>query len=37
MLKFVELMSSKKYNIITKLANYAYKAFKIRNEVEYVV
>ena len=37
MLKFVELMSSKKFNIITKLANYTYKAFKIRNEVEYVV
>ena len=37
MLKYVELMSSKKSNIITKLANYTYKAFKIRNEVEYVV
>ena len=37
MLKFVELMSSKNSNIITKLANYTYKAFKIRNEVEYIV
>ena len=36
MLKFVELMSSKKSNIITKLAKYIYNAFKIRNEVEYI-
>ena len=37
MLKFVELMSSKNSNIITKLANYSYKAFKLRKEVECVV
>ena len=30
-------MSSKNSNILTKLANYMFKAFKMRNEVEYVV
>ena len=35
MLKFVELMSSKKINTITKLADFTHKAFQIRNDVEY--
>ena len=32
-----EPMSSKNSNIITKFADFTYKSFKIRNEVEYVV
>ena len=35
MLKGVELVSSKKNNIITKLADVTHKAFQIRNDVEY--